>query len=251
MNLSEPVAADLHLHTVASACAEVEMIPPLIVRRARQLGLKLLGVTDHHCVENVRAVQEVAEHHGITVLPGMEVQTREEVHIVCLFDDLERALGWQQMIWSHLPALPNREEFFGAQYVVDSTGDYIRTNERLLQTSTDLSFEEVLTLAVAQGGLAIPAHVDRTRCSLFANLGMIPLGVKLAGVEISRNISPGEALQRFPGLKGLGLVQSGDAHRLEEMTNCTLFRLEHPTVEELGWALRGENGRSVEVQGAR
>jgi len=227
------------------------MIPPLIVRRARELGLGLLAVTDHHSVENAGAVREAARAHGITVLPGMEVQTREEVHILCLFDDLEQALGWQELVWAHIPVLPNREEFFGAQYIVDAAGQHLRTNQRLLQTSTDLSFEDVLALAGERGGLAIPAHVDRTRCSLFANLGMIPFGVELDGVEISRRISPAEALQRFPSIAGLGMIQSGDAHRLEEMTNCTHFSVNALTVAELRKALRKEDGRAVEVNGDR
>ncbi len=113
------VAADLHIHTVVSACAEVEMIPPLIVRRAQELGLDLIAITDHHCIDNVEAVRRAAEPFGITVLVGMEVQTREEVHVICLFDHTEDAREWQKFIWLHLPDLPNREEFFGAQYVVD------------------------------------------------------------------------------------------------------------------------------------
>jgi len=221
------------------------MVPPLIVRRARELGLGLMGVTDHHSVENVEAVQQAARPYGIAVLPGMEVQTREEVHVLCLFDDLDDAWRWQEMIWTHLPPLSNREEFFGAQYVVDAEGEHVRTNQRLLQTSTDLSFDQVVRLAEEWGGLAIPAHVDRPGFSLFANLGMIPQGVNLVGAEISRQITAQEARQRFPELRGLGLVQSGDAHRLEEMINTTMLTLAEPTVAELRLALLGQEGREV------
>lgn len=249
MKSARPVFADLHLHTVASACAEVEMIPPLIVRRARQLGVGLLAVTDHHSVENAAAVQEAARAAGIAVLAGMEVQTREEVHVLCYFDDLEQAETWQEMIWRRLPGMANRPEFFGEQYVVDATGAYVRTNGRLLQTSTDLSFEEIFSLADQWGVLAVPAHVDRPRYSLFANLGVLPEGVKLVGVEISRNVHPEEALNRFPSLRGLGMVQSGDAHRLEEMTNASLLKLAGPTAQEVRKALLNQDGRSVKILG--
>lgn len=245
----QPVAVELHVHTVVSACAETEMIPPLIVRRARELGLGLLGVTDHHSAENAGAVQEAARPHGIRVLPGMEVQTREEVHVLCLFDELDLAWKWQDLIWEHLPAETNREAYFGAQYVVSAAGDYLRTNRRLLQTSTSLSFEQVLTLAEEWGGLALPAHVDRPRYSLFANLGMIPEGVTLIGAEISRHITGEEALSRFPSLRGVTLVQSGDAHRLAEMTNTTRLRVPEPTLQELRRALLREGGREVLLQG--
>jgi len=247
MNSLRPIFADLHLHTVASACAEVEMIPPLIVRRARELGIELLAVTDHHSVENAAAVQEAARAVGIEVLAGMEVQTREEVHVVCYFEDTVQAEEWQEMIWKRLPGMANRPEFFGEQYVVDATGAYVRTNGRLLQTSTDLSFDELFWLAEQWGVLAVPAHVDRPRYSLFANLGVLPEAVRLPGVEISRNIAPQEALRRFPSLRGLGMVQSGDAHRLEEMTNSTLLKLKEPTAQELRKALLGQEGRSVKI----
>ena len=85
--------ADLHVHTVLSPCAEIEMIPPLIVHRALQAGLALIAVTDHNSAENVAAVIEAAEGTGLTVLPGMEVQTREEVHLTCLFDSLEQVMA--------------------------------------------------------------------------------------------------------------------------------------------------------------
>ena len=244
-----PVSVDLHVHTVASACAEAEMIPPLIVRRARELGLGLLGVTDHHSAENAGAVQQAARPYGIRVLPGMEVQTREEVHVLCLFDELDQARDWQDMIWKHLPAEPNREEYFGAQYVVSAEGDYLRTNKRLLQTSTSLSFEQVLSLTDEWGGLALPAHVDRPRYSLFANLGLVPEGVTLTGAEISRHITGQEALSRFPSLKGIALVQSGDAHRLAEMTHATQLRAAEPSLHELRRALLKEGGRRVVLQG--
>ena len=241
----QPFAVDLHVHTVASACAEVEMIPPLIARRARALGLRLIGVTDHHSVENVGAVEQAARPYGIEVLPGMEVQTREEVHVLCLFDDLALAQDWQDMIWKHLPQEPNPESYFGAQYVVDAAGGYLGTNTRLLQTSTSLSFEELLRRTEERGGLALPAHVDRPRCSLFANLGMVPEGVVLQGAEISGHITEQEALSRFPSLKGIPLVQSGDAHRLEEMINRTWLRAPEPSLRELVRALRSEDGRDV------
>ena len=99
--------ADLHVHTVLSACADEEMLPEFIVERAQELGLGLIGVTDHNSAENAAAVVSAAQGSGVTVLPGMEVQTREEVHLVCLFDTLEQAGRWQDDVYGHLPPLKN------------------------------------------------------------------------------------------------------------------------------------------------
>jgi PHP family Zn ribbon phosphoesterase len=177
---------DLHIHTVLSPCAEVEMIPPLIVRRAQELGLGMIAIVDHNCAANAQAVIEAAKGTGIAVLPGMEVQTREEVHLLCLFDTLEQAEAWQETVWSALPDQRNREAYFGAQYVVDATGDHLYTEDRLLSASASLSVEQVVAGANALGGICLPAHVDRPSFSILSNLGFIPPGLPIAGIELSR-----------------------------------------------------------------
>jgi len=239
--------ADLHLHTVLSACAEVEMIPPLIVQRARELGLELLAVTDHNAARNVAAVMAAAAGTGIAVLPGMEVQSREEVHLVCLFDTLEQVLAWQEQVFAALPDRENDEAFFGAQYVVDAEGEYLETETRLLSISTALSVEQVVAGVRALGGIVLAAHVDRPSFSLVANLGFVPPGLAIAGIELSRRADPAAALQRLPQLSGYGRVVSGDAHRLEEMTARTMFKVKVPVVAELALALAGSEGRRVEI----
>jgi PHP family Zn ribbon phosphoesterase len=239
--------ADLHVHTVLSPCAEVEMIPPLIIRRARELGLGLIAITDHNSAENVAAVIEAAEGSGVAVLPGMEVQTREEVHLLTLFDTVEQALAWQAEVYAHLPGLKNDADHFGAQFVVDATGEYVRTNEWLLLTSTDLSLEAVVAGVQALSGLVIPAHVDRPAFSLIANLGFIPPDLDLPAVEIFRLSQEVEVRQRFPQLRRYTFICDGDAHRLSEMSSRTMLKVAAPTVAELTLALRGEEGRRVEI----
>jgi hypothetical protein len=239
------VWADLHLHTVASACAEIEMIPPLIARRASELGLGLIAVTDHHTVDNVVAVQRAAADYDIRVLAGMEVEAREDVHIVCLFEGIERALAWQETVYAHLPALLNREELFGAQYVVDETGDYIQSNDRLLATSVDLTVAEVVAQVRALGGLPIAAHVDRPSSSLLASLGFVPEGLALAALEVSRRCDAAALLRQRPELAAWPLVRGGDAHRLEEMHRSLCLTVQARTLEELALALAGREGRSA------
>jgi hypothetical protein len=239
--------ADLHLHTVLSPCAEVEMIPPLIVARALELGLEWIAVTDHNSAGNVRAVLAAAEGTGLTVTPGLEVESREEVHLVCLFDTAEQAELWGALIARHMPLRKNDERFFGAQFVVDAHGEYVRTEERLLATSADLSVEEVARGVAELGGIVIAAHVDRPANSLLANLGLVPPGLELAGLELSRWADPGNFRRAHPELAGYGLVASGDAHRLSEIQRRTAVISRAATVADLRKALRNEDGCSVEV----
>jgi PHP family Zn ribbon phosphoesterase len=243
-NRQSAILADLHVHTVLSPCAEVEMIPPLIVQRARELGLGLIAITDHNAAANCEAVMRAAAGSGLAVLPGMEVQTSEEVHVVCLFDTLEQALTWQGIIFNHLPDLTNPEETFGAQFVVDANGEYIRTETRLLITSTDLTLNDVVQRVRQLGGLAIPAHVDRPMASLLVNLGFVPPGLDVPALELFRLTQPAEAIAKWPELAHWPLIRASDAHQLSAMTPALRLRINEPTLAELSLAFAHKEGRS-------
>jgi hypothetical protein len=235
--------AELHSHTVLSPCAEIEMIPPLVVPEAIERGINLLAVTDHNASANVIAVQQAAQGTGLIVLPGMEVQTQEEVHVVCLFDTLEQLAAWQEVVDGHLPPLENDVERFGEQLVVNAAGDFVRREPRLLLTSISLPIDNVIERVNAIGGLAIPAHVDRKANGLLEILGFVPANARVEALEISRHITVDVAPVRYPQIRGYPLVRNGDAHRLNEFLGVNEFLIESPTIVELKMALRRENGR--------
>lgn len=235
--------AEVHIHTVLSPCAGVEMIPPLIVQKAVELGLNLIAITDHNASDNVEAVLEAAKGEDLTVLPGMELQTEEEVHNLCLFDTLDQLRELQSIVDRSLPNIKNNAEFFGEQFVVDRTGKFIRRKEQLLITSTSLSIEEACKAVRNLGGLFIPAHVNRQAFGLIYHLGFVPPDLDLPALEISRHITPEQARQDFPQLKNYSLIQSGDVHYLDDFLGINRFFLEKPTIEEITMALKGEKGR--------
>lgn len=236
--------AELHVHTVLSPCAELEMLPPFIVQEALDLGIQIIAITDHNASANVAAVQQAAEGTGLIVLPGMEVQTREEVHSLCLFDHLEQVYRWQRIVDASLPNLENDAEHFGEQLVVDCNGEFVRRETRLLINSCSLSIEEAFNAVTSLGGLFIPAHVDRKAYGLLKNLGFVPQDIPLEALELSRHIKPRDALIMFPQLRGFTFIQSGDAHRLDELIGVNEFNLETPCIEEIRMALKGQEGRS-------
>lgn len=240
------IYADLHLHTVLSACAEVEMIPPLIVRRALELGLGLIAVTDHNAAANCAAVMQAAEGTGLVVLPGMEVQTAEEVHMLCLFETIEQALTWQGTVFDHLPELPNDEDLFGGQYVVDRDGDYIRTESRLLATSCDLSVDEAARRVIALGGLPIPAHIDRPMFSLLANLGFVPLDLPVPALELFRVTKPEMLVAQHPEIARYPLVRDSDAHQLSSMVAGIAFEAGAPSFGTLRAAIAANAVRLID-----
>jgi len=219
------------------------MIPPLIVREALERGIRLIAITDHNATGNIRAVMEAAQGTDLTILPGMELQTHEEVHLLCLFDTIEQAEIWQKVVDSVLPDRSNNPEFFGEQFIVDASGDFIRREERLLIVSAEIGLDEAATRVHALGGFAIPAHVDRKAFSLIANLGLVPPGFE--ALEISRHLKPTEAAVRYPQIRGYPLIQSGDVHRLEEFLGVCEFHIEAPTLSEIRMALKNVEERSL------
>ena len=166
--------ADLHVHTLLSPCAAVEMTPRNIVRHAQAAGVDIVAITDHNAGDNVAATMRAAAGTPITVLPGMEVQTREEVHLLALFEKMRDFMKWCAFIERHRSTLRNDEKKLGAQFVVDEEDELIRTEESMLLASTDLSVDEVTAGVAAIGGMTIAAHVDRPSFSILSQLGFIP-----------------------------------------------------------------------------
>lgn len=239
--------AELHIHTVLSPCAGVEMIPPLIVQKAVSLGLNLIAITDHNASENAKAVMEAARKEDLVVLPGMELQTKEEIHVLCLFDTLEQLEMLQTLVNKTLPNIPNNTEFFGEQFIVDRTGDFIRRKEQLLINSTNLSIEEAELAVHDLDGLFIPAHVNRQAFGLIHRLGFIPQGLDVDALEISRHTSPEKCSKDFPMIMKYPLIQSGDVHFLEDFLGVNQFELHQPTTKEIKYALEGDSDCSFGI----
>ncbi|MFN8401534.1 MAG: PHP domain-containing protein [Anaerolineales bacterium] len=239
--------ADLHVHTVLSPCAEVEMIPPLIVQEALERHIDIIAITDHNASSNVRAVQKAADGTGLTVLPGIEVQSREDVHLLCLFASLADLESWQHQVDLSLPDELNPVDHLGEQFVVGEEGEFIRSETRLLLTATQFSIEEVIEHVNKLNGIVIPAHVDRKSYGLFPTLGFLADWWHFPALEISRHSTPDALHQKFPSSKRLPIIQSGDAHRLSELLGSMAFELEAPTLNEILMALGGKNDRKTKM----
>jgi len=243
----QTIRAEFHVHTVLSPCAEVEMLPPLIVMEALDRGIQMLAITDHNSTANIKGVQQAADGTGITVLPGMELQTREEVHVLCLFDRLEQAEALQKAVDKALPELENRPDYFGDQLIVNAAGDYISREPRLLLTSANLTLSQAWELVVQLGGLMIPAHVNRTANGLIPTLGFVPPEIPFEALEISRQLKPAAARQKFPQIGAYPLVQGGDAHQLENLLGANQITIESPTIAEIRLAFSGAGGRTLRI----
>ncbi len=230
--------ADLHLHTCLSPCAELDNSPRGLVGAARRAGLDLIAVTDHNACLNVPAVRRAAGGRP-AVLGGMEVTSREEVHLVVLLPDDGALFAFQETVHAHLPDASD-ERVIRDQVVADADDGVVEFCRKLLWGAVDLSLEALVDRAHVLGGLAVAAHADREAFGLIGQLGFIPPGLPLDALEV-RDPS---AFRRMGTT--LPLYTASDAHRPEEVgMRPTTFTLEAPTLEELRLALRGEGGRGL------
>jgi hypothetical protein len=221
------------------------MSPRAIAAAARRKELDLLGVCDHNSAENAGAVAEAAGGMGIRVLPGLEITSREEVHILALFDELEAALALQERVYAVLPG-ENDPDVFGLQVVADAEDGVLGFNGRLLSGAAGLSLADVIGAVHALRGLAVAAHVDREGFGIIGQLGFIPEDLPLDALEISPRLSPKDARAAFGPSRPL--IASSDAHSPEEVgRSVTSFRLEAGTIEEIKMALRGLGERGMVI----
>ena len=199
---------DLHLHTALSPCADISMTPNAIITEAARIGLDVIAVTDHNCCGNAEAVMRAGKKAGITVIPGMEVQTPEG-HIVTLFPDIQAAMRMQEIIHSKI-------DFFksdGNQLLFDEFDSIIGSYPDFLGCAAEMTTAEVIKAAKSLGGAAYPAHIDREYYGIIYNLGRIPPELEISCVEITRAVADADLYCEQYGIRSkYKTVRSSDAH---------------------------------------
>ncbi len=221
------------------------MSPAAIVREAVKRGIDLIAICDHNSSENSGAVIKASEGESLIVLPGIEVTSKEEVHVCALFDRVDNALELQALIYNNLEG-ENDDKVFGMQVVVNAEGEVLYFNRRLLIGATNLSVEKVVDSIHSLNGLAIAAHIDREGFGIIGQLGFIPPELKFDALEISPRMKLEEARVRFSEYKKYPFLCSSDAHYLEDIgSGATALVLEEGSFEELKLALRNEGNRRI------
>ena len=237
--------ADLHIHSCLSPCGDEGMRPRALVNQAKAMGLDMIAICDHNSAENTAAFISAGDARGLKVLPGMEVTSKEEIHLIALFDAQESCAALQNLIYQNLPG-ENVEEVFGPQTVVNERDEAVGVNRRMLIGATLLPFEQIVSVIHSLDGVAIASHIDRQAFSLVGQLGFIPEGIPLDGLEISPRTSKEEAKSRFHPYQHYSFVWFSDAHYLEDIGKSTTpFLLEETTSKEVKMALHGKEGRRV------
>jgi predicted metal-dependent phosphoesterase TrpH len=243
--LLKKIRADLHIHSCLSPCGDWDMSPKKIIQKSLEKHLDLIAICDHNTVENVAATLREGKKRGLAVLPGMEICSKEEVHLVALFKKIEDGLKMQQYVYAHLPG-ENQPEVFGNQVIADEFDQVLGENPRLLIGATQLSLVDIVKKVHQLSGICISSHVDRPSYSLIGQLGFIPPDLHLDAVEVSYRVALEKALTQVPGIENYPCITSSDAHFLHDIGKVwTEFVLAAPTVEEIRMALSGIDGRRI------
>jgi len=236
--------ADLHLHTVLSPCGDLEMSPARLVEQAHLLGLNIIGITHHNSTKHAPLVEKLANKKGIFTLCGAEVTSKEEVHLLCFMPNEERLKNLQNYIDEHLKKIPNKPNYFGEQLLVNEKEEILNEEPYLLINALDQDVDEISAFVYEQGGIFIPAHIDRATFSLTSQLGFVPPDLKCHAYEISKHTTKEQMIGTAPYLKNACFIQSSDAHYITDVASAfSVMHLEELTFDEIKKALAGIDGR--------
>lgn len=237
--------ADLHVHTVLSPCGSLEMSPARIVREAVDKHIDILAITDHNSTLQCRVVMQLGREAGITVWGGAEINTREEVHCLAFFDDLNALDQFQEWIDKWLMVIENRPESFGDQVWVDENDNILGEEERLLIASLYRNLDQCYEDVNGMGGVFAPAHIDRAANSLVSQLGFVPDDIRADALEVGPNTRRKDA-ETCGWDRIKPLIAGSDAHWPERLgTNLTLLHMQNEGIGEFKKALKKEEGRFV------
>lgn len=218
-----PYYYDLHVHSCLSPCADNDMTPNNIAGMATIKGLQIVALTDHNSCKNCPAFFEACRRQGIIPIAGMELSTAEDIHLVCLFEELESAMRFDAEIETHLMDIKNRPEIFGDQLVLDPDDEIVATEQKLLISATDLYIADAIALARSFGAHVRPAHIDRESNGIISILGDIPLEYGFDCLEFNDLDNVDRLRERYPIINDTLHVISSDAHHLwdiSEAENC-------------------------------
>ena len=208
---------DLHIHSCLSPCGDNDMTPYNLTNMAKICGCDIIALTDHNTCLNCESAMKAGENIGLTVVPGMELCTSEEIHCICLFPELKNALSFSDYVKSTLPPIKNKEKIFGNQYIMNEADGILGSFDLLLTTASGISIESLDSLMKDYGGLWYPAHIDRNSYSVISALGDLPDSLETSVFELTYDADEKLYREKYPSTKEKILLRSSDAHYLENL----------------------------------
>jgi PHP family Zn ribbon phosphoesterase len=240
--------ADLHIHTVLSPCADLEMSPQNIVTKAKEANLHIIGISDHNSTRNAKLVKQLAAEEGIYVLCGAEVTTKEEVHCLAFFEHEKELDAFQVFLEEQITKIPNPNGHFGYQPVLDVNEEIVEMVPYYLTSALKLGISAIQKKVYELNGLFIPAHVNRPLNGLFSHLGFIPKKLEFDAMGISGKTTEKHVRKHYVVQDKISLLYNSDAHFLDQIgASFSVFNMAEISFSEVKMALNQQDNRFVEI----
>jgi len=207
----------LHIHSALSACGDDIMSPQLILEQAVQKELNLISIIDHNTVQHSILACKLSEDMPIRVIPGVELTSREEVHLLAYFPNIEALLKIEKEIENYLPKRKNNSQVFGNQLYYDLNGEIIGIDDVLRQVALDIGLDNLIDFIHRIKGIAVPAHIDKDRFSLLSQLGFLDQEADYDAVEASKFKWRKEKYQLGDTWDGFPVIAGSDSHGVEDI----------------------------------
>jgi len=210
---------DLHIHSCLSPCASDESTPRSVALLGEMLGLNVVALTDHNSCLNLPAFFKAAAETEIIPIAGMELNTAEEIHVLCLFPDLENALAFDnEIVRPELAQIKNKPNINGNQLIMDSNDDVVGEESLWLNIATKIPIYELAEKVSRYGGIIVPAHINRASWGVISVLGDVPADCGYNSVEVLGGFSAAEDLKsKYNYLNHCNIIHDSDAHSLDNI----------------------------------
>lgn len=209
---------DLHIHTALSPCSSDDMTPNNILNMSMLKELDVIAITDHNSTANCRACIELAKKNDILVIPGMELQTIEDVHILCLFRDVDSAEKFDEILDDYRMEIKKEVSKYGNQLILDREDNHVADHDYPLFISLNISIKKAIEIVEELDGVVVPAHVDRKSFSIISSLGFIPKDYGINSIEVSKDTEYSQLIKLYPYLSKYKYIKNSDAHDLFQIS---------------------------------
>ncbi len=214
---------DLHIHSCLSPCGDDDMTPGNIAGMAALKGLQIAALTDHNTSRNCPAFLACCKKNGIVGIAGMELTTAEDIHMLCLFEELDAALAFSDEVDRRRYKIPNRPEIFGNQHILDENDEIIGNEEHLLINATSLSLADATALARSHGAFICPAHIDKASNGILEILGDFPTYPVFTALEIADRSKTDALCETYELIRKPLKIFDSDAHYLWDINEAENF----------------------------
>ena len=224
------------------------MSPSAIIKTALARGLDMIAITDHNTTRQVKVAQKIGSEMGLFVLGGVEVTSQEEAHCLCYFANDEQLDSFQEFLDAHLPPIPNDEDRFGYQLIVDENEEIVGEEEYHLLNAIDVDIDGIYDEVHRIGGLFVPAHINKGTTSLTSQLGFVPPDLRADGLEINFRTTKEETIKKAAYLKRFSFITDSDAHFIDNVGDVyNVIYMAHRNFDEFSMALANKDGRYIDT----